>query len=132
MVKCKTKTKSWGITNLERTCWYTTCVDRERHLFNNINNDINFFKVGMSDMPFWVRPHTKTAHGGAPWGCGKSLIQWIGVRFPNPFNGFRPKGYEHGLWGFLSGILNKLCAYPLCEGLGRGFFLDMCLRGKRG
>jgi hypothetical protein len=49
------------------------CVDRGQRLFNNVNNDINVFKVGVSDMPFRVRPHTKIAHDEAPWKCGKLL-----------------------------------------------------------
>jgi hypothetical protein len=52
MVKCKTKTKGWGIANPEKTCWYTTCVDKGRHLSNNVNNDVNLFKMGVNDMPF--------------------------------------------------------------------------------
>ncbi len=43
------------------------CVAGGVYLFNNVNKDINFFKVGETNMPFQVKPHTKIAHGGAPW-----------------------------------------------------------------
>jgi hypothetical protein len=67
MAKCKTKTKGWGVVNPKKICRYKASVDKGGHLSNSVNNDVNLFKVGVSDMPFQMRLHIKTAHGGAPW-----------------------------------------------------------------
>jgi hypothetical protein len=91
----------------------------------------------MSDMPFQARqltrawPHTETAHGGAPWWCGKVPSRRVGVRFPSSFNGFRPRGCERGSKGFLNGAPGDLSVHPFCEGVGKRFPLAHTLEGKR-
>ncbi len=55
------------------------CVVRGGRLFNNVNKDVNLFKMGVSDMPFRAKPHIDIVHGGAPWAHGNVLIWRIGV-----------------------------------------------------
>jgi hypothetical protein len=76
------------------------CVAGGWRLFNNVNKDMNIFKVGVTDMPFRAKPHTKIAHGGAPWWCGKVQSRKIDVWLHNQFNMFGTEGYEHGFKGF--------------------------------
>jgi hypothetical protein len=80
------------------------------------------FKVGVNDMPFRTRPHTKMAHGEAPWQCGKVLSWQVGVQLPNPSNRFKPESCKHRLRGFLSGVLDKLCVYPILGRFGEKVF----------
>jgi hypothetical protein len=91
-------------------------------LYNNINEDVNLFKVGVNDMPFRAKPHTKMAHGEALWQCGKVLCRQVGVQLPNPSNGFRLESCKHGSRGFLNGISNKLCVYRIPGGFGEKVF----------